>query len=66
MYNDYINKITNLAGYTPIRTKVEPVSSLLRDKYVKNALVAKLLAEGAIDDNLAKILLTKALVESYI
>lgn len=66
MYNDYIMKITKLAGYSPVREKIEPMSNLLKDEYVKRALVSKLLVEGVIDKNLANILLTKTLVNNYI
>lgn len=66
MYRDYIDNITKIAGYSPVREKNPVVSKLLCDAYVKEALVAKLLNEGAIDENLAKILLTKSLITKYI
>ena len=66
MYRDYIDNITKIAGYSPVRERIPVVSKLLGDAYVKEALVAKLLNEGAIDDNLAKILLTKNLITKYI
>ena len=66
MYNDYIENITKVAGYSPVRERIPVVSGLLHDKYVRDALVSKLLLEGAIDENLAKILLTKALITKYI
>jgi len=66
MYRDYIDNITRIAGYSPVREKIPAISKLLGDAYVKEALVAKLLNEGAIDENLAKILLTKSLITKYI
>ncbi len=66
MYNDYIEYIKKIAGYEPHREKIEVISNLEKDDYVKNALVAKFLAEGILDDKLAKILLTKAMINNYI
>ena len=65
-YDKYIKYIGSKAGYTPAVNKDETVSRMMADSYVRKALVTTLLAEGAIDESLARILLTKSLINNYI
>lgn len=65
-YDKYIKYIGSKAGYTPAIEKIPVVSRMMADSYVRKALVTTLLAEGAIQNDLANILLTKSMITNYI
>lgn len=46
--------------------KLPELRSMFADDYMRRALVTNFLTEGVIDENLAKILLTKSLITNYL
>lgn len=64
-YTDYLEFLRR-NGTDLYSEKLPQLKHMFADDYMRRALVTNFLTEGVIDENLGKILLTKALITNYL
>jgi len=64
-YTDYLEFLRR-NGTDLHSEKLPELRPMFSDDYMRRALVTNFLTEGVIDENLAKILLTKAFITNYL